>query len=221
MPTSFFVLARFSLRVDNVLFRLLDTRIYHSFSSSPPLIVRETSGWEIEYQTLQAVRFYLFPLLAQRIVDPMCFSSVPPDTGPDASDTARFCLPGDGFASEDKDAGSGQARRDWVAGSRNKGGNPRTFAFFRMTTTAIVKSLHSDYISMVHSIRYTRFNCNDTRKLHSSHCTERNREQYFQNRDTGGWWCACCAVYKYGRDAHRIAAGWHSKQTLKKGPWSK
>ncbi|KAH9938018.1 type 2A phosphatase activator TIP41 [Fomitopsis serialis] len=39
----------FTLRVDNVLFRAHDTRIYHSFSSSPPLVVRETSGWEAPY----------------------------------------------------------------------------------------------------------------------------------------------------------------------------
>ncbi|KAI6024518.1 TIP41-like family-domain-containing protein [Pisolithus marmoratus] len=31
MPTCFFILARFTLRVDNVLFRIHDTRIYHSF----------------------------------------------------------------------------------------------------------------------------------------------------------------------------------------------
>lgn len=57
MPTSFFVLARFWLRVDGVLFRIFDTRLYHSFSSSPPLIVRETSGWEAPYKTIKAVRF--------------------------------------------------------------------------------------------------------------------------------------------------------------------
>ena len=55
MPTSFFVLARFCLRVDNVLFRLFDTRLYHSFDSSPPIIVRETSGWEASYKSVKAV----------------------------------------------------------------------------------------------------------------------------------------------------------------------
>ncbi|KAH6914748.1 type 2A phosphatase activator TIP41 [Coprinopsis sp. MPI-PUGE-AT-0042] len=49
MPTCIFVLSRFTLRVDNVLFRTFDTRFYHSFSSSPPLIVREMSGWEAPY----------------------------------------------------------------------------------------------------------------------------------------------------------------------------
>ncbi|KZT71494.1 TIP41-domain-containing protein [Daedalea quercina L-15889] len=49
MPTCVFILSRFTLRVDNVLFRAYDTRIYHSFSSSPPLVLRETSGWEAPY----------------------------------------------------------------------------------------------------------------------------------------------------------------------------
>ncbi|KAH9942576.1 type 2A phosphatase activator TIP41 [Amylocystis lapponica] len=49
MPTCLFILSRFTLRVDNVLFRNYDTRIYHSFTSSPPLLVRETSGWEAPY----------------------------------------------------------------------------------------------------------------------------------------------------------------------------
>ncbi|KZV62375.1 type 2A phosphatase activator TIP41 [Peniophora sp. CONT] len=49
MPTCIFILARATLRVDNVLFRVHDTRIYHSFSSAPPAIVRETSGWEAPY----------------------------------------------------------------------------------------------------------------------------------------------------------------------------
>ncbi|EMD40591.1 hypothetical protein CERSUDRAFT_111181 [Gelatoporia subvermispora B] len=53
MPTCLFILSRFTLRVDNVLFRAYDTRIYHSFSSSPPLVVRETSGWEAPYDLVK------------------------------------------------------------------------------------------------------------------------------------------------------------------------
>ncbi|KAI0082347.1 type 2A phosphatase activator TIP41 [Panus rudis PR-1116 ss-1] len=53
MPTCLFILSRFTLRVDNVLFRTFDTRIYHSFSSSPPLVVRETSGWEAPYDRVR------------------------------------------------------------------------------------------------------------------------------------------------------------------------
>ncbi|KZT05639.1 type 2A phosphatase activator TIP41 [Laetiporus sulphureus 93-53] len=49
MPTCIFILSRFTLRVDNVLFRAHDTRIFHSFSSVPPLVVREMSGWEAPY----------------------------------------------------------------------------------------------------------------------------------------------------------------------------
>lgn len=60
MPTSFFVLARFSLRVDGVLFRIFDTRLYHSFSSDPPLIVRETGGWEAPYKAIKAVSLFPF-----------------------------------------------------------------------------------------------------------------------------------------------------------------
>jgi type 2A phosphatase activator TIP41 len=55
MPTCIFILSRFTLRVDNVLFRTHDTRIYHSFSSQPPLVVRETSGWEAPYEKVRRV----------------------------------------------------------------------------------------------------------------------------------------------------------------------
>jgi len=49
MPTCIFILARLTLRVDNVLFRIHDTRVFHSYSSDPPLVIRETSGWEAPY----------------------------------------------------------------------------------------------------------------------------------------------------------------------------
>lgn len=55
MPTCIFILQRFTLRVDNVLFRTYDTRMYHSFASSPPLVVRETSGWEAPYGRVKSV----------------------------------------------------------------------------------------------------------------------------------------------------------------------
>ena len=64
MPTCLFILARFTLRVDHVLFRTYDTRIYHSFASSPPLIVRERGGWEAPYERVQRVRYpSSFPFL--------------------------------------------------------------------------------------------------------------------------------------------------------------
>lgn len=62
MPTCFFILSRFTLRVDNVLFRTYDTRIFHSFSSSPPLIVREVSGWEAPYDRVKSVRWVSYQL---------------------------------------------------------------------------------------------------------------------------------------------------------------
>lgn len=55
MPTCLFLLARFTLRVDGVLFRTHDTRVYHSFASAPPLVVRETSGWEAPYDRVKGV----------------------------------------------------------------------------------------------------------------------------------------------------------------------
>ncbi|KAF8607544.1 type 2A phosphatase activator TIP41 [Ceratobasidium sp. AG-I] len=54
MPGSLFVLSRFTLRVDDVLFRNFDTRIYHSFSGSP-LVVRDIRGWETSYKTLRSL----------------------------------------------------------------------------------------------------------------------------------------------------------------------
>lgn len=55
MPTCIFILSRFTLRVDNVLFRTHDTRMYHSFESNPPTIVREVSGWEAPYDRVKRV----------------------------------------------------------------------------------------------------------------------------------------------------------------------
>lgn len=55
MPTCIFILSRFTLRVDNVLFRAHDTRVYHSFASTPPLVVRETRGWEAPYERVKRV----------------------------------------------------------------------------------------------------------------------------------------------------------------------
>ncbi|KAH8984243.1 type 2A phosphatase activator TIP41 [Lactarius akahatsu] len=53
MPTCIFILSRFTLRVDNVLFRAHDTRVYHSFASAPPLVVRETRGWEAPHERVK------------------------------------------------------------------------------------------------------------------------------------------------------------------------
>ncbi|KIJ07971.1 hypothetical protein PAXINDRAFT_173160 [Paxillus involutus ATCC 200175] len=53
MPTCIFILSRFTLRVDNVLFRTHDTRMFHSFTSNPPLVVRQVSGWEAPYNRVK------------------------------------------------------------------------------------------------------------------------------------------------------------------------
>jgi len=52
MPHSFFILSRLFLRVDNVLFRMYDVRIYHQFGSDE--VVREVSGMEIDYEAVKA-----------------------------------------------------------------------------------------------------------------------------------------------------------------------
>lgn len=53
MPGCIFLLSRFTLRVDQVLFRAFDTRIYHSFSSSPPLVIKEVIGLEAPYDAVK------------------------------------------------------------------------------------------------------------------------------------------------------------------------
>ncbi|TDL29660.1 type 2A phosphatase activator TIP41 [Rickenella mellea] len=53
MPGCIFILSRFTLRVDNVLFRAFDTRIYHSLTNSPGIVVRERSGWEAPYEQIK------------------------------------------------------------------------------------------------------------------------------------------------------------------------
>ncbi|EUC66537.1 type 2A phosphatase activator TIP41 [Rhizoctonia solani AG-3 Rhs1AP] len=55
MPGSLFILFRFTLRVDDVLFRNFDTRIYHSFARNPPLVVRDIRGWETPYKALKSL----------------------------------------------------------------------------------------------------------------------------------------------------------------------
>ncbi|WWD07480.1 hypothetical protein V865_005581 [Kwoniella europaea PYCC6329] len=51
MPHSFFILLRLFLRVDNVLFRIHDVRVYHAFGSDE--IVREVSGMEVGYDQVK------------------------------------------------------------------------------------------------------------------------------------------------------------------------
>jgi type 2A phosphatase activator TIP41 len=53
MPHSIFILSRLFLRVDNVLFRVHDVRIYHAFGSGE--IIREVVGMEAGYDAVKAV----------------------------------------------------------------------------------------------------------------------------------------------------------------------
>ncbi|RUS14972.1 TIP41-like family-domain-containing protein [Endogone sp. FLAS-F59071] len=53
MPTCFFLLQRFFLRVDEVLFRMNDTRVYHEFGSTH--ILREYSSREDHYAKIRAM----------------------------------------------------------------------------------------------------------------------------------------------------------------------
>ncbi|WVR04756.1 hypothetical protein IAU60_001767 [Kwoniella sp. DSM 27419] len=51
MPHSFFILARLFVRVDNVLFRMYDVRVYHAFDSDE--VIREVSGVEAGYDDIK------------------------------------------------------------------------------------------------------------------------------------------------------------------------
>jgi type 2A phosphatase activator TIP41 len=53
MPHSFFILYRLFLRVDNVLFRIYDVRIYHKFGSGE--VIKESLGMEADYDTIKSV----------------------------------------------------------------------------------------------------------------------------------------------------------------------
>lgn len=52
--TSVFILSRFFLRIDHVLFRIFDIRLYHAFGSNE--IIRETKGREASYEDVKRVR---------------------------------------------------------------------------------------------------------------------------------------------------------------------
>ncbi|RKO85472.1 TIP41-like protein, partial [Blyttiomyces helicus] len=54
MPSCFFILMRFFLRVDDVLFRINDTRIYHEYRK--PNLIREFSSREAPFAYVRQVR---------------------------------------------------------------------------------------------------------------------------------------------------------------------
>lgn len=53
MPHAFFVLARLFVRVDAVVFRILDTRVFHAFGSNE--VIRESNGMEAPYEAVKSV----------------------------------------------------------------------------------------------------------------------------------------------------------------------
>jgi type 2A phosphatase activator TIP41 len=58
MPSCFLVLQRFFLRVDDVLFRINDTRLYHEFGKD--YFVREYTSKDAHYNTIrQVIRLYV------------------------------------------------------------------------------------------------------------------------------------------------------------------
>lgn len=54
MPSCFLVLQRFFLRIDNVMFRVNDTRLYHEFDK--PFLIREYSNRELSYDDVKSVK---------------------------------------------------------------------------------------------------------------------------------------------------------------------
>lgn len=54
MPSCFLVLQRFFLRVDDVLFRVNDTRLYHEFGND--YFVREYTSKEVHYNVIRQVK---------------------------------------------------------------------------------------------------------------------------------------------------------------------
>ena len=55
MPNAWFVVLRYYLRVDNVVVRLLDTRLYHEFGTDH--ILREFKHQEGDYSQLRKAGF--------------------------------------------------------------------------------------------------------------------------------------------------------------------
>lgn len=124
MPTCFFILSRFTLRVDNVLFRTYDTRIYHSFSSNPHSLIRETGGWEAPYDRVRRVRkFQIYYMLARWVVNPLGYCGLV------TSQTQRSHTPhGSYMDSQDLDRLSGFGfsrgrRENWLERAGHSPGN--------------------------------------------------------------------------------------------------
>jgi type 2A phosphatase activator TIP41 len=71
MPSSFFVLQRLLVRVDGVLVRVIDTRVYHAFGST--FLVRERTVREMSTNELER-RFGVEPVRSH--FDFICLKSM-------------------------------------------------------------------------------------------------------------------------------------------------
>lgn len=87
MPSSLLVLQRFFLRVDQVVFRLFDTRLFVSFDEPMPRVIRECRGMQVPYtdvqQCLPAHRAHDLSLLTQvdwvaEAMERVCARRAPP-----------------------------------------------------------------------------------------------------------------------------------------------
>lgn len=61
MPTSFFILLRYFLRIDNVMLRVNDTRIYHEFGDN--YLLREFTSKEAKVQDIRVWEIFFFVFL--------------------------------------------------------------------------------------------------------------------------------------------------------------
>lgn len=69
MPGSFFILLRYFLRIDNVMLRINDTRIYHEFGKN--YLLREFTSREAKVQDIRvssAHNFYTYTEIAVELV---------------------------------------------------------------------------------------------------------------------------------------------------------
>lgn len=64
MPDRLLLLVRFFMRLDNVLFRLRDTRVYIDFDTLE--VIREHQAKECDYETVRRVCYLLRPHLNGR-----------------------------------------------------------------------------------------------------------------------------------------------------------
>ncbi|GAA5922454.1 Tip41p [Sporobolomyces koalae] len=91
--SSFYVLARYALRIDHVLFRHFDVRVYHQFGSTE--IVRELKGRQSTYEQVKARLAPVPPSLGTRTPVAASARTVPDSQYPNISIPSRtpFAVP--------------------------------------------------------------------------------------------------------------------------------